>query len=627
MLASVDAGSSSPEADPSTRVRCCTKCKAIYRTEYERCPTDGAAIEILDGDPLIGTTLGEHYVIDSMVGEGAMGRVYRAHHARLDRKMFAVKVLLGDLAATVQMRMRFAQEADAASTLDHPNVVSVFDFGRTDAGLLYLVMDFIEGRMLGDLIEKEGPQPASRVVALARQMCAGLAHAHDQGLVHRDFKPDNVILANGVPRILDFGLAIAANAGEGSARLTTAGVTVGTPIYAAPEQATGAASIDRRADLFALGVTLYEMLAGVPPFTGNIAEILFRNVTEPAPPIAERVPGVVVPPSLEAVVMRLMEKAPDDRYANAREVIMALDACDLHASALLPAAAALVEVRADELPPISQAMPAPQRRTPLVLGAIAIVAAAAVAGFVLTRSKNPPAPAVAMVQPDAGEAVGSLDAGLVALTAEDAAVAVVLPEPVDADTVAPRADAGATMATVDPVRPPRERPVDAGVRVDAAARVSVPPVDAATAIATRPPVDAAPLVRPPVDAAPVARPPVDAAPPAPLLTTAAVSFDGLDVSGGLSGVTVKRGLERALGDLRSCYRDAARAAGKSPPIRLKVSLVIDESGSAQKVSGAKAALPKLADCARAALRGVRTTAPDVGTVNVSLSIVFQPEAP
>ncbi|HVV83597.1 MAG TPA: serine/threonine-protein kinase, partial [Kofleriaceae bacterium] len=313
-----------PAPPPAVRVRCCSRCRAIYRSDFARCPTDGAAIDEREGDPLIGTTLGEHYVIEACVGEGAMGRVYRARHARLQRRTFAVKVLLGDLASTLAMRLRFAQEAEAASGLDHPNVVRVTDFGRSDGGLLYLVMDFVEGTLLSARIA-HGPIPAAEVVTLARAMADGLAHAHDRGLVHRDFKPDNVILSEeGVPRIVDFGLAITVQPTVESARLTGLGATVGTPAYAAPEQvAMGIA--DHRADLFALGVTMYEMLAGELPFSGNLAEVMYQNATLDPPPIATRAPGVVVPAWLEAIVRRLMQRRPEDRFASAAEVIAALE--------------------------------------------------------------------------------------------------------------------------------------------------------------------------------------------------------------------------------------------------------------------------------------------------------------
>src|SRR5262249_49919782 len=156
--------------------------------------------------------------------------------------------------------------------LSHPNIVSVLDFGRTEDGLLYLAMDFVEGASLASLIT--GPMQPLRVVRLARALGQGLAHAHEHGFVHRDFKPDNIIVVREgdveVPRIVDFGLAIRADPDGDSARITTAGAAVGTPVYAAPEQLGSDVDVDHRADLFALGVTVFELLAGRVPFDGNI---------------------------------------------------------------------------------------------------------------------------------------------------------------------------------------------------------------------------------------------------------------------------------------------------------------------------------------------------------------------
>ena len=309
----------------------CPECLAVFRTEFSFCPSDGSSLEPCADEPLLGATIAERYVIEEVVGEGAMGVVYRARHVRLPRT-FAVKVLFGDLAADPVMRMRFAQEAAAASRLAHPNVVSVVDFGKSERGLLYLAMDFVEGEQLSALIAREGPLPPRRAISIARELARGLGHAHEQGLVHRDFKPENVVLERDpdgppVPRILDFGLAISARDNEFDGRFTQHGFVVGTPIYIAPEQARDLA-IDHRADLFALGVVLYEMLAGKPPFEGPAVDVAHKNMIEPAPAIHARNPAVTPPPELEAVVMCLLEKAPEDRFQSADEVIAALDAVD-----------------------------------------------------------------------------------------------------------------------------------------------------------------------------------------------------------------------------------------------------------------------------------------------------------
>ncbi len=346
-----------PLTTPRQRLRC-PECLAVFRSKYGYCPQDGSELLPCGDEPLLGATIAERYVIEEIIGEGAMGMVYRARHVRLPRT-FAVKVLFGDLASDAVMRLRFAQEAAAASQLSHPNLVPVVDFGKSERGLLYLIMDFVEGETLAELIHREAPLDPLRVVEITRAMTLGLAHAHAQGLVHRDFKPDNVVMerregAPAMPRILDFGLAISAREDlDCDARLTQNGFVVGTPVYISPEQARDL-PVDHRADLFALGVVMYEMLAGKPPFDGAAMDVAHKNMAEPMPPMAVRNPNAVVPAELEAVVMRLVEKAPEDRYQSAEELLAALDRIE---GALTQARATVVDLpRAATLPmPLSPA--------------------------------------------------------------------------------------------------------------------------------------------------------------------------------------------------------------------------------------------------------------------------------
>jgi serine/threonine-protein kinase len=279
-------------------------------------------------DPLIGTVLANRYQIESKLGEGAMGAVYKARHVKVGRP-FAVKVLHTKLDEP-KVAQRFEREAELAGRLRHPNVVGVVDVGETPDGHRYMVMDFAAGQDLAATLGE--PIPPARLIPLVRQMLEGLYHAHEAGLIHRDFKPENVIVerddhGNEVPRIVDFGIAILREGGASSTsegRLTTNGLVLGTPHYMAPEQAI-ADPIDHRIDLFALGIVVYEMACGRLPFDGSGAEVARANLVLDPPPMAQRAPGVDVDPLLEAYARKLMAKRRDDRPPTAKAARELLD--------------------------------------------------------------------------------------------------------------------------------------------------------------------------------------------------------------------------------------------------------------------------------------------------------------
>ena len=326
-------------------VRYCPTCSAVYRSRTPFCSGDGT--RLLSGpDPLIGQTLAGRYQIASALGWGAMGRVYRAEHLHLGRTC-AIKVLFGELAADEEMRKRFAREAKAAALLSHPNLVSVSDFGQSEHGLSFLVMDYIGGRSLSALIGDEAPLEEERIVGLGISLCEGLAYLHDRGMVHRDLKPDNVIVTRRgeleVPCILDFGLAIPYENPE-QARCTAEGIVCGTPSYMSPEHALDA-PLDPRTDLYSLGVILYEMIAGVTPFSGDNYAVAVAAAVSPPPPIRERNPSACPSPALEALVMSLLSKDVNLRPSSAEEVaavlgsIVAAGETETAAVALEPSAA------------------------------------------------------------------------------------------------------------------------------------------------------------------------------------------------------------------------------------------------------------------------------------------------
>ena len=311
---------------------------------------------------MIGRVVASRYRLEKKLGAGAMGSVYRARHIKLDRA-FAIKILHVEMLINPKLQRRFQREAELAGTLSHPNIVTVLDVGEAFEGLHYIAMEYAEGPTLGEITTLEAPLPADRVIALAAQLCDGLHHAHERGLIHRDFKPDNVIVEtrNGreVVRIVDFGIAIVRDdaSNEERERLTTAGITLGTPHYMAPEHVTGQA-IDHRIDLFALGVVLYEMMCGKMPFQGDGVDVARANLLEETPYMAERVPNVKVDPLLEAFVRKLLSKAPDARPATAKA---ARELLDLIANDRARAAAALGIMLDDtQLPTPPPVRPAPR---------------------------------------------------------------------------------------------------------------------------------------------------------------------------------------------------------------------------------------------------------------------------
>jgi eukaryotic-like serine/threonine-protein kinase len=280
---------------------------------------------VMEEDPRVGALLGDRYRIETRLAAGGMGAVYRATQIALDRAV-AVKFLHGWMSLDVRARRRFEVEAQAMAKLRHPHCAQVLDFG-VDGETPYLVMELVEGETLGDLLER-GPLPPSRAVAIARQALSALAHAHQQGITHRDIKPDNLMIGEATAvgdhvRILDFGIARLAE--DGSA--LTAGMAIGTPKYMAPEQASGE-QVDARTDLYAMAVVLYQMLVGEPPFVAEeTIDILCMHREAPPPRVVDKAPHVPVSPELEAAIQRALAKRPDDRFQDALAFAEALGAC------------------------------------------------------------------------------------------------------------------------------------------------------------------------------------------------------------------------------------------------------------------------------------------------------------
>lgn len=304
-------------------MRVCPQCNSQFLGMVERCPIDGTAL-VEQVDALIGRVIGGRYRIQARVAEGGMASIYKARQEQLERTV-AVKVLSRMLSEDPIHKERFLREARAANRIHHENVIDVTDFGETEDGLVYLVMEYLEGESLADVVTR-GPVTLSRSVEILHPVCLGLQRAHDLGILHRDIKPENIFLVRrqdggeGV-KLLDFGLAQLL----GDKRLTTAGQVFGTPEYLSPEQAMGA-EVTPRSDLYALGVVFYEMMTGRLPFTGSTARLIYQHLHElPKPPSQVR---PEVPPEVDELVLKLLRKEPAERFASAREFDEALAACE-----------------------------------------------------------------------------------------------------------------------------------------------------------------------------------------------------------------------------------------------------------------------------------------------------------
>ena len=313
----------------------CPKCKGVF-PGLRYCPEHGLPLIRVEpatavADPA-GLMVGGKYRILSRIGEGGMGAVYKVEHVSIGRPM-AMKILHRDLSAHEQAVLRFEREARAASQLEHPHIILVSDFGVASDGSLYIVMEFLNGKDLFDVLKDERFMNAERTVHIMRQVCSGLAEAHRHGVIHRDLKPENIFLANDrefqdYVKILDFGIAKVLETGPEERTLTAAGTVFGTPEYLSPEQAAGG-EIDHRADLYSLGIIMYRMVTGRLPFTGgNKNSLIQRQLNEMPLPFGQRQMPQKVPEALERIIFRLLAKDPDDRYQTAEQLKDALERVD-----------------------------------------------------------------------------------------------------------------------------------------------------------------------------------------------------------------------------------------------------------------------------------------------------------
>jgi len=559
---------------------CCTCCRAFFRKPTRYCPVDGAEVTQAVTDPLIGEHL-DHYVVEVFLGEGGMGRVYRARHKALPGREYAVKILSGDLITSPEARTRFAREAKNASVLSHPNIVGVIDAGESAEGLLYIVMELVEGRSLAALIE-QGPLDPARVAALMADVSEGLAHAHEHTIVHRDLKPDNVMVEIGPDgeraRIADFGIAVSVDSND--ERVTQTGMAIGTPIYLSPEQAASNGREDHRSDQYAAGVTMFEALTGGRvPFHGLTMELLVAKMSRAAPPIASVMPeGHTVPARLAKIVDRMLEREPAARFSSMAEVAHLLRTWNA---------------------------PAPTERIPRrstrrlgvgVLTAVAVLAALA-AWQLRDRSRTvaPSAPALAAQasSPDLAPAPGP------GARAESVAQ---MPAP-------PDVSAQPAGSALEPARTPKATPSRRGratrsrvERAPATAEIAVPLTNPTPAAGDQPTTDHT-----------MPAPPAVAVPAVAVPATFVPDIETLKVNGALPVADVRRALERVRKTFAGCT--------STRPERGRITFVIGEGRRPENVRASKAS--SAMHCVSAAFANARTeNGPDVGNANVIIDVIF-----
>jgi tRNA A-37 threonylcarbamoyl transferase component Bud32 len=306
----------------------CSACGTAVDPSQRFCPKCGALVgaDPSAPDPLLGTTIGGKYKIVKLLGEGGMGSVYEGEQTLGTKvRRVAIKTLHPHLSKDPKVITRFQREVGTLSELEHPNTIGVYDFGSTPEGQLYIVMEFVQGPNLGDILAKSGALDPDRVEKILGQICGSLEEAHAHGIIHRDLKPDNVVLTERAGKkdfvkVLDFG--IAKRGGEedkNEQKLTQQGMVLGTPPYMSPEQFTGK-PIDARSDIYALGVMAYEMLTGKLPWTAETPwEWATQHMTVQPYPVSQLPEGMRAPPFMQSAIMKAMAKTPEERFEGVKE--------------------------------------------------------------------------------------------------------------------------------------------------------------------------------------------------------------------------------------------------------------------------------------------------------------------
>ena len=599
---------------------------------------------------LVGHSIAGKFVVESLIATGGAGTVYRARQLALDRTV-ALKVLRQDVARDPHFIERFKREARAASRLDHPNSVRVFDFGSVDDALLYLAMEYVEGRTLHHLIDEEWPLGEARIVDIMSQVLSAIAVAHDMEVIHRDLKPDNIMIIcaksdegeeTELVKVCDFGIATLgaiqndrAGGQAGGPWATMDGSLVGTPGYMSPEQARGEQA-DRRSDIYSAGVILYHMLVGRPPFEGDSAYfVAMKHITDPPLPPSQI---TAVDPGLEAVCLRALSKSPRDRFDNAREMRAALRAALAHLTSArsTPAAEAAAHVTPAPQPRSgdtvelleSAGLGARARRRRALTAGAGLTALAVVAGAFAARSMFRSAnqdvhPAAAALTTPVAMQPPAPVADLVVARKD-----VEAPPPSAATPPAPRVSRPAVTPTFQSTLRKRER------EKDPPREAQVPsPREAGRGLArgaaapTAPAVALAPSIAPAPAAAAIAPPPpAPVAPPAPRIDVerATATIAGITATSAIPGSNSRAAFGRV--PLVRCYRDALRAGGLASgtaTLRLRIDSGGYVTGAALQGAGVT---PALKTCIEKAATAIRIKDVDTGdaTADVTLSFVAAP---
>jgi len=608
---------------------------------------------------LIGRTIAGKYVVEAFLGGGAMGAVYRAKQTALD-KTVAIKVMHRELAQESSYAARFQREARAASRLDHPNSLRVMDFGQEPDGLLYIAMEYVEGRDLYTLMREDWPLPDARIVDIMSQALGALATAHELGVIHRDLKPENIMVQKGksddghivdVVKVCDFGIAKLTEEGEGDKpggrKLTTQGVVIGTPEYMSPEQARGQ-KLDATSDIYSMGIILYHLITGRVPFEADtaLATVLKHVTEEPLPPSSI---FAAVNPGLEAIALRAIAKHRDKRFQDCRamraELKAALDVARPvslgRVPAFFPHASSQTDAHAQT---IAEASPAV---TPMHGGASPGAQAGSVPpGYnpVAARMSAPPSAGAPSQRPSAkGPSTGMVVAGL-------AIVAVVgLFARQSYYRLARRADRAdrntVTVAEPQPVTPtsaPSASPVMTLLTPTASAVVELRKNNIVVTVKTPPSAHAPSATQPAV--APDVPSPVPTS-PAPTVTVSAVptatataapmvvptppvfNADACDVKVGApraNGSVNAANLSWSEADVRTCVQSALRARGSAYNGVLGVQYLFSDQGTFERATADASGLPQASACL-GSLRGKlrRTTGDITGAPSFTVSVTVQ----